>query len=125
MDRRDFLKACGFALASSAIMNSVFADKSQLWSKNPRIKPIIGSWFEFAHGSAAEGKYWNGALPNFTEQQWKAKVKEISGTGMEYLVLMAVANYGKTFYPSSSNRVMIMYAVIRLKPYCRLQMNAE
>jgi len=100
MDRRDFLKACGFVLASSAIMNSVFADKSQLWSKNPRIKPIIGSWFEFAHGSAAEGKYWNDALPNFTEQQWKAKVKEISGTGMEYLVLMAVANYGKTFYPS-------------------------
>ena len=44
--------------------------------------------------------YWNDILPNFTTEQWKAKVMEIRETGMEYLVLMAVANAGKTWYPS-------------------------
>ena len=44
--------------------------------------------------------YWNDILPNFTTEQRKAKVMEIRETGMEYLVLMAVANEGKTWYPS-------------------------
>jgi hypothetical protein len=100
MDRRDFLKAFGLTSASLLVANQVFGAISSEAKRNPKIKPIMGSWFEFTHGFAPEGKYWNSVLPKFTEEQWKAKVKEISETGMEYLVLMAVANEGKTFYPS-------------------------
>lgn len=100
MDRRSFLKTCGVTSASLLMANSLFGAITAEAKRNPRIKPISGSWFEFAHGSAAEGKYWNNVVPNFTDTQWKALVKEIRETGMEYLVLMAVANEGKTYYPS-------------------------
>ncbi|BEG97776.1 hypothetical protein BSYN_00410 [Bacteroides sedimenti] len=82
-------------------MNDLFASNASLeWKRNLQIKPIMGSWFEFEHGFGPEGKYWNSVLPKFTEEQWKSKIKEISETGMQYLVLMAVANAGKTYYPS-------------------------
>ncbi len=100
MDRRNFLKACGVTSASLLMANSLFGAITAEAKRNPRIKSISGSWFEFAHGSAAEGKYWNNVVSNFTDAQWKALVKEIRETGMEYLVLMAVANEGKTYYPS-------------------------
>jgi hypothetical protein len=100
MDRRNFLKTCGLTSASLLMANQLFGAVAAEAKRNPAIKPIMGSWFEFTHGFAPEGKYWNSVLPTFTEAQWKAKVKEISATGMEYLVLMAVANDGKTFYPS-------------------------
>jgi hypothetical protein len=102
MDRRNFIKACGLASASLMVGNSIFgAEQPTTWKRTPHIKPIMGSWFEFMHGSDAEGKYWNPTLPHFTEEQWREKVREISGTGMQYLVLMAVAGQGKTFYPST------------------------
>lgn len=100
MDRRNFLKTCGLTSASLLIGSDAFANPFSEWKRTPQIKPIMGSWFEFTHGYAPEGKYWNSVLPQFTEAQWKAKVWEISETGMQYLVLMAVANAGKTFYPS-------------------------
>ena len=100
MKRRNFLKTCGITSASLLLLNNSFATISSEWKRNPQIKPIKGSWFEFSHGFAPEGKYWNSVLPQFTEQQWKTKIKEMSEAGMEYLVLMAVANEGKTFYPS-------------------------
>ncbi len=100
MQRRNFLKTCGVTSASLLLLNNSFATISSEWKRNPQIKPIVGSWFEFSHGFAPEGKYWNSVLPQFTGQQWKAKIKEMSEAGMEYLVLMAVANEGKTFYPS-------------------------
>ncbi|MDP4206194.1 MAG: DUF4434 domain-containing protein [Bacteroidota bacterium] len=100
MKRRNFLKTCGVTSASLLLLNDTFAAASSEYKKNPKIKPIMGSWFEFMHGSAAEGKYWNPGLPHLTEEQWKLKIKEMSEAGMEYLVLMSVANDGKTFYPS-------------------------
>lgn len=53
------------------------------------MKPLAGTWFEFSHHNRAEGKYWNAALNNFTEAQWRAKIREIHEFGMEYIVLMA------------------------------------
>jgi hypothetical protein len=100
MNRRNFLSTCSASTVSLLLLNESFASGHPESIKNPVIKPIKGSWFEFEHTSAAEGKYWNPVLPKFSEQQWKAKVKEISETGMEYLVLMAVANDAKTYYPS-------------------------
>lgn len=100
MDRRNFCKTFGLTSASLFLASQTFAAISSQAKQNSKIKPISGSWFEFTHGFAPEGKYWNSVLPQFTTEQWKAKVKEIRETGMEYLVLMAVANEGKTFYPS-------------------------
>lgn len=100
MKRRNFLKTCGLASASLVIGNNTFANLFNEIKQHPLVKPISGSWFEFGHLSIQEGKHFNAALPQFSEAQWKAKVHEISQTGMQYLVLMSVANAGKTFYPS-------------------------
>jgi hypothetical protein len=63
-------------------------------------KPISGSWFEFQHHGTVQGVDWNPQCARFTCQQWDAKVAEIAGTGMEYLVLMATALDYRSFYPS-------------------------
>lgn len=68
---------------------------------NPKIKPIEGTWFEFQHHNEPEGKYWNTTLADYTEAQWDEKVKEIADSGIRYLVLLDVAIYGKSFYPSA------------------------
>lgn len=69
--------------------------------KVKKVKPIEGSWFEFQHHNLPEGKYWNSTLENFTCQQWDTKVKEIANAGLKYLVLLDVAIYDKSFYPST------------------------
>lgn len=55
------------------------------------IKQITGTWFEFQHHSEAEGKYWNDTCKEFTDEQWKEKVREIAACGMKYIVLMNTA----------------------------------
>ncbi|MBQ5842180.1 MAG: DUF4434 domain-containing protein, partial [Clostridia bacterium] len=52
------------------------------------MKMIKGTWFEFRHHNAKEGKYWNPVCRKFTESQWRAKIKEMHDIGMEYLVLL-------------------------------------
>jgi len=107
MERRNFFKTCSLSAASLLILNKGFASEDNTnvavtpeYKRNPAIKPIMGSWFEFYHTYAPEGIYWNPVLPKFTEQQWKDKIKEMSDAGLEYLVLMAIAYDGKTYYPS-------------------------
>ncbi len=53
------------------------------------LKPVNGTWFEFRHHNAAEGKYWNEICKNFTSEQWSEKIGEIASLGMKYIVLMA------------------------------------
>ena len=100
MKRQDFLKTA--AMSIPAVMlggcktsSEINNDTSRI---NPKIKPIAGSWFEVQHHLEEEGRYWDPALKNFTMEQWKDKVREIAGLGMEYLVLMSVAAYGKAYY---------------------------
>lgn len=97
MNRRKFLHTTALTLAATPLFNQLSALG---YKRNPHIKPIAGSWFEFKHHSDVEGTYWNPAFSQFSDQQWKALVKDISETGMEYLVLLSVADNGKTFYPS-------------------------
>lgn len=98
INRRKFIQTCGITIASSCFFNH------PALAMNPTIsakcKPIGGSWFEFNHHNPAEGKYWDPALRNFTTEQWRTKIREIRETGMEYLVLLSVADKGRTFYPS-------------------------
>ena len=74
------------------------ADILKQAAANPNIKPISGSWFEFQHPGGKEGVYWDKDLRQFTAAQWREKIREISETGMEYLVMMNVAAHGKAFF---------------------------
>lgn len=62
------------------------------------IKPITGTFFEFDHHSRAEGKYYNEAMWSFSEEQWRAKVRETAEIGMDTLVLMASALRDEAYY---------------------------
>jgi hypothetical protein len=93
--RRHFLKTLCTGAAGLAFVNELQAD-----ADNQRFKTIEGSWFEFQHHSKPEGKYWNKTLEGFTGQQWEEKIKEIAEAGIRYLVLLDVAIYNKSFYPS-------------------------
>ena len=96
MFRRKFLQTAGAATLAITFQSQLLAAVR----KNKNIKPIEGSWFEFQHHSAIEGKYWNSTLEKFTAQQWEQKIKEIADAGIRYLVLLDIAIYDKSFYPS-------------------------
>ena len=55
------------------------------------MKEIKGTWFEFRHHNVSEGKYWNPVCRKFTDEQWRAKIKEMHTVGMEYLVLLCTS----------------------------------
>ena len=69
------------------------------------MKHINGSWLEIHHFNIKEGKYFNPMSHNFTNRQWKEKVKEMASLKMKYIVLMGVAitdtkDHTEVFYPS-------------------------
>ncbi len=61
-------------------------------------KPITGTWFEFRHHNTKEGVYWNDTLQNFTEEQWRAKLREMKEAGIDQLVLLATALKDKAYF---------------------------
>lgn len=63
-------------------------------------KPVHGSWFEFQHCWSWESGYWDKECAAFTSEQWQGKIAEMAEIGMQYLVLLSVAQEGKSFYPS-------------------------
>ncbi len=70
------------------------------------IKRINGTWFEFHHLGIPEGKYFNPMIHEFSEEQWRAKVREIAELKMKYIVVMETANfdddqYQECYYESS------------------------
>ena len=101
MDRRSFLQSGGLSAAGIMLSAGTQAMATTTPVRNPKIKPISGSWFEFQHLLPLEGKYWDPALKQFTAAQWKEKVREVKEIGFDYLVLQEVALDGKTFYPSA------------------------
>uniref|UniRef100_UPI0032178220 DUF4434 domain-containing protein n=1 Tax=uncultured Draconibacterium sp. TaxID=1573823 RepID=UPI0032178220 len=97
MKRRKFcLNLATAALGAGICKNSLALPVNS----GKKTKPIVGSWFEFQHHSQVEGKYWNPTLEAFTEKDWTVKVKEVADAGIKYLVLLDVAIYDKSFYPS-------------------------
>ncbi len=64
-------------------------------------RKLDGTFFEFHHHNTLEGKYWNPQIDQFTAENWREKVREISSLGMEYIVLMATALYDKCYFKSS------------------------
>ena len=108
MDRRRFLSTLGLGAAGLIMPNFAQAEILKRANENPKIKPISGSWFEFQHPGGKEGVYWDGDLRKFTAAQWREKIREISETGMGYLVLMNVAAHGKAFYDTELAPKFIM-----------------
>lgn len=65
------------------------------------VKPLKGTWLNLPYQDV-RNKYMNPAhvdamAPHF----WKTKIKEYAEMGLSHLVIMAVANDGKAFYPSA------------------------
>ncbi|OGF46118.1 MAG: hypothetical protein A2452_00150 [Candidatus Firestonebacteria bacterium RIFOXYC2_FULL_39_67] len=65
------------------------------------IKPVItGSFFDFKHHSAFDGKYWVDKTALFTDEDWKLKIREMKELGIDTVVIMAVSLHGKSFFKS-------------------------
>ena len=63
-------------------------------------KPITGSWINLPYKDV-RNKYTNPlGFDNTDPALWRTKVKELADMGVEYLVIMEVANDGKSYYPS-------------------------
>ena len=99
LNRREFLGALG----ASGVAGATLAAPATAYpaAAGPGTKPITGSWFEFQHHATVEGVDWNPACARFTAEQWDAKIKEIAGAGLGYLVLMATALYYRAFYETT------------------------
>lgn len=67
---------------------------------NQRPERITGSWLDFRHQNPWDGYYWNDQTAAFTCDQWRAKVGEMAGLGMDTIVLMSTTLHGRSFYPS-------------------------
>ncbi|MBE6763327.1 MAG: DUF4434 domain-containing protein [Ruminococcaceae bacterium] len=65
------------------------------------MKPITGTFFEFEHGGEPEGKYYNHVMRAFTEDQWRAQVRETAEIGMDTLIILATAmpNPTRAYFP--------------------------
>lgn len=97
ISRRLFLKTLGVTTAGLGFTPELMSKLNSVKA----IKPIVGSWFEFQHHNLVGAKYWNETLKTFSTAQWEAKVKEIADCGIHYLVLLNVAIYDRSFYPSA------------------------
>ena len=64
-------------------------------------KPIKGTWLNLTYQDV-RNKYMNPAhIDNTNPALWRQKIKELSDMGVTYLIIMAVANEEKSFYPSN------------------------
>ena len=108
--KRNFLPILLGLLMISAVLPSavVFAGndvsgrqrKQKVKESVLRVKPITGTWINLAYKDV-RNRYTNPqSFDNTDPELWKAKVRELSAMGIEYLVFMEVANEGKAYYPS-------------------------
>lgn len=64
------------------------------------VLPVTGTFLNLPYQDV-RNKYTNPQSMDYTAPDfWTAKVEEMKKMGMEYLVLMAVANEGRSYYPS-------------------------
>lgn len=87
-------------LAFSGDEVCVRSDQRKIKKSILGVKPITGTWINLAYKDV-RNKYTNPQnFDNTDPELWKAKVRELSAMGIEYLVFMEVANDGKAYYPS-------------------------
>ena len=93
--RRHFISSL---TAAGVSMLAEASPENKQPKRNPKVKLVSGSWFEFQHHATVEGVNWNPACACFSCAQWDAKIREMLEAGMEYLVLMCTALYYRAFY---------------------------
>ena len=77
-------------------------------------KPVKGTFVNFTYMDE-RNKYMNPADADLTSPDfWHTKIKELSEMGMEYVILMYVANDGRSFYPSDFMKPA--YAAVKESP---------
>lgn len=80
------------AMLMCLIGTSAFANK---------VKPVTGTWLNLVWQDE-RNNYMNPKETDNTDPAlWEVKVGELHGLGVDYLVIMEVADGGKAFYPSS------------------------
>lgn len=63
--------------------------------------PITGTWINLPYKDV-RNKYTNPIpMDNTDPELWRTKIREWKKLGLEYLVIMEVANEGKSYYPSN------------------------
>ncbi|MDF2477191.1 MAG: hypothetical protein K0S24_2674 [Sphingobacterium sp.] len=94
--KRLSVKIARFLLAVSLLTTTVAV---KLHAQD--LKPLKGTWLNLPYQDV-RNKYMNPAHINcLAPAFWKTKIKEYAQMGLSHLVLMAVANDGKAFYPST------------------------
>jgi hypothetical protein len=92
--KRHFLLSA--AMAIICLLSSAQVSKAQ----TALVQPIRGSFINLIYQDV-RNKYTNPQyFDNTDPAMWREKVRELHAMGIEYLVLLAVANEGKSYYPS-------------------------
>lgn len=64
------------------------------------VRQVSGTWINLPYQDS-RNKYMNPLHVQFTSDSfWELKINELADMGMEYIIIMAVANEQKSFYPS-------------------------
>ena len=88
---------CGCNGGKEKKAETEYADCTESFAE---VLPVTGTFINLAYQDV-RNKYTNPPyLDNTDPSMWAAKIAEMKGMGMEYLVFMAVANEGKSYYPS-------------------------
>ncbi len=89
-----FIKLLPFLL----LLGSIYSSRVELYAQD--VKPLKGTWLNLPYQDV-RNKYMNPAHVDGTSPEfWKTKIREYAQMGLSHLVIMAVANEGKAFYPS-------------------------
>ena len=103
-----YRRICSLLLLSAAFVAGCRSTDTTAVSTNAeaavlceKVLPVTGTFLNLSYQDV-RNKYTNPPGSDNTDPAlWRAKVLEMKKMGMEYLVLMAVANEGLSYYPSS------------------------
>ena len=103
-----YRRICSLLLLSAAFVAGCRSTDTTAVSTNAeaavlceKVLPVTGTFLNLSYQDV-RNKYTNPPGSDNTDPAlWRAKVLEMKKMGMEYLVLMAVANEGMSYYPSS------------------------
>lgn len=69
-------------------------------------EPIIrGSFFDIQHVNPWNAQYWSEECRDWKEENWRALVADMHGIGMETIIAVSTALWGKPFFPGYEKTV--------------------
>lgn len=89
-------------ITGKILLTAVLIATASLIQAQKITKPVKGTFINFTFQDE-RNKYMNPKkIDDSSPELWRLKIKELSEMGVEYVILMFVANDGKAFYPSQS-----------------------